>query len=470
VAGKGATLAVRIVSDASQASKGFDQAESRVAGFQRGLDRASVAATGMLAGVGALAKAALDASSALQQSTGAVESVFGAQAAAVQKLAENAAEAVGLSKNAYNELGSVLGAQLKNMGYAGAGLVAQTDKLIGVGADLAATFGGTTSDAVSALSSLLRGERDPIERYGIAISAAAVASKVAALGLNTSTDAAKRSADAQATLALVAEQSASAQGAFAREGDTAAGAAQRAAAQFENAKASLGEQLLPVMTTAMTKFSELTTWMTENEATATILVATLGGLAAGVLAVNAAMRIYAAGQALASAAVFVFNAALWANPITWVVLAIAGLVAGVVYAYHKFEWFRNIIQDVWEWLKKAWDFMSGGWVNDAVGAVFGGAPLAATVTHAVAGFGGGTIAGPALYGSAGPAPAPIYGAPLTALTGGRSSAGQGAPAPVVNVTITGALDPVAVGRQVDGVMRRYGRATGTRTTARGGRA
>ena len=471
MAGKGATLAIRIVSDASQAGRGFDQTESRLAGFQRNADRASVAAGGLLAGIVAVANEAREAASLVQQSGGAVESVFAGQAAAVKKLAEGAADAVGLSKNSYSELGSVLGAQLKNMGYAGAGLVTQTNDLIETGADLSATFGGDTSEAVSALSSLLRGERDPIERYGIAISAAAVEAKVAALGLDTSTDAAKRSATAQATLALVAEQSASAQGAFARESDTAAGASQRAAAKFENAKASLGEVLLPVVTEAATKFADLTEWMTDNTTAVQIAVGALGGLALVVLTVNAGMRAWAAAEALVTAATWAMNTALLANPITWVVLAVAALVAGVVIAYQKFEWFRDMVKSVWEWLKKAWNFVTGGWVDDAAQSIFG-APLSANVSHSVTGGGGGGAAG--VYG-AGPGmyAAPVYGAAMTGMTGGGPSSGH-APTQVIQegdtYVIQGALDPMAVGRQVEKIQRARGRAVGSRTVGRGGRA
>lgn len=56
---------------------------------------------------------------------------------------------------------------------------------------------------------------------------------------------------------------------------------------------------------------------------------------------------------------------LLANPITWVVLGIAALVVGLVYAYHKVEWFRNAVDAIWDaieggakavigWLKSNW--------------------------------------------------------------------------------------------------------------------
>jgi hypothetical protein len=462
VAGKTATLAIRIVSDASKAGAGFAEAESKVAGFQRGLDKASVAATGMLGGLAAAGKAAYDAASALQQSTGAIDSVFGDWAVDIEQAAKRGAQAVGLAQSAYQDAAALIGSQLKSLGFPIDENVAKTQELIGVGADLAATFGGTTEDAVAALSSALKGERDPIERYGISLSQAAVDAKVAALGLDTSTDAATRNAGAQATLALITEQAAGALGAFAREGDTAAGASQRAAAEFENAKAQLGDVLLPIVAEGMTKFADFTGTLTEHKDTVTLLAGVLGGLATATLAINAAMRVYAAGQALATAAVWVFNAALWANPITWVVMAIAALVLGVILAYKKFEWFRNIVKSVWEWLQKA--FSAAGDFIGKVGDFFS-APQTMTVTPVVGGLAGS-------YGSTG-VPG-VYGAPMTALTGGGpSSAGQGpaAPTTVVNVTVQGALDPVASGRQLVKILKEYGVATGGQVSLTiGGRA
>lgn len=46
-----------------------------------------------------------------------------------------------------------------------------------------------------------------------------------------------------------------------------------------------------------------------------------------------------------------FNTTLWASPITWVVAAIAALVAGAIYAYNHFEKFRGFIWAAWEAIK-----------------------------------------------------------------------------------------------------------------------
>lgn len=470
MAGKSATLSIRIVSDASKASEGFAEAESKVGGFQQGLDKASVAAAGVLAGVGAVAKAAYDSASALEQSSGAVESVFQDQAAAVQAYAKDAAQSLGLSANAYQESAALIGSQLQTLGFDLDQAADKTHDLMGVGADLAATFGGTTEEAVSALSSALKGERDPIEKYGVALSQAAIDAKVAALGLDTSTDASKRNANAQAALALISEQTANAQGAFSREAGTAAGQTQRAAAEFENAKAALGEVLLPIVTEAAQKFSELTAFMVENKDAVTLVVAIVSGLAVGIIAVNGAIKAYRAIAAVATAAQWAWNAAMSMNPIMLVVLAIAAVVAGVVLAYQKFEGFRDVVNTVGRVLKSAFEGAKSviKWVIDKVEWLMKNSPAgllvrAFTAPAMAPAQAGGPMAG--VYGAAG-GPAPLYGAPLSALAGGGSTAGQGSPrgdaTMTVNVTINGAMDPVATGRALEKVLRDYGTATGRR--------
>src|SRR6218665_4176599 len=91
-----------------------------------------------------------------------MSSVFGDSAGQMEKWATTAAASVGLAKSEYASLSTVLGAQLKNMGVATDQLASQRDKLVGLGADLAAQFGGSTSAGVSALSSPLRGATNPI--------------------------------------------------------------------------------------------------------------------------------------------------------------------------------------------------------------------------------------------------------------------------------------------------------------------
>jgi TP901 family phage tail tape measure protein len=61
---------------------------------------------------------------------------------------------------------------------------------------------------------------------------------------------------------------------------------------------------------------------------------------------------------IATAATKLFSLALWANPITWVVAAVAALVAGLVIAYKKLDGFRNLVNKLWVDLKKTFSIIS----------------------------------------------------------------------------------------------------------------
>jgi hypothetical protein len=181
----------------------------------------------------------------LEQSLGAVEAQFKDQADVIVDYSKTANTAVGLSRATYQQYAVVMGAQLKNLGIRQDAVSGQTIDLIELGADLAAQFGGPTSQAVEALSSLLRGERDPIERYGVSLKQADINARLAANGMAELTGEAEKQATIQATLELLWEQTADAQGTFAKEADTYAGKQQRLLAQLADAQTDFGNTLLP---------------------------------------------------------------------------------------------------------------------------------------------------------------------------------------------------------------------------------
>lgn len=371
--GKSLILAVKIVGDARDAIAEMDKVSGKSDGVGRALNTASKVAAVGLGAIAAGAVVAGKAASDLEQATGAVSSVFGEYAAEMMKHGEAAADAVGLSQTQYAENASVLGAQLKNMGISLEDTAGQTDSLITLGADLAATFGGSTSDAVGALSSLLRGERDPIEKYGVSIKQADIDAQKAAMGLDKLTGEAAKNADLQATLALLTSQTADAQGQFAREAGSAAGSAQIAGANFENAKAALGEALLPIMTEASTAAAELARWFQANAEWITPLIGVLGGLAAAIVVINGAYKAYAAIQAVQTAAQWAQNAAWLASPITWIVLAvlaaIALVVTAVVLVVKNWDTLKakviEVAQVVINWVRQIWDW-TGAKVSAAI--------------------------------------------------------------------------------------------------------
>lgn len=267
------TVIISVLADTKQFAAGFKDSESVVGKIGKIAGAAAVAVGALSVAVGAKAVAS---ASALEQALGGLDAVFKGASGQMRQFATDAAQSVGLAQSDYAQLATVLGSQLKNMGVASDEVAGKTNELVGLGADLAAQFGGSTSDAVSALSSLLRGERDPIERYGVSINEARLQAKLAEMGLAGLTGEALTQAKTQATLALLYEQTADAQGAFARESSTLAGQQERLRAGTENLYSVLGTALLPAATAVVGVLGQLVDVISKSDAFASFTAGLAG--------------------------------------------------------------------------------------------------------------------------------------------------------------------------------------------------
>lgn len=388
-----ARIIIDIAVNAQRAAADVTSAAGSMDSLRSSVGQLAVPAGIAVAAIVAVGKSAADSASTTQQAMGAVDSVFGASAAKVKDWAAGSAEAVGLSTSAYGQLASVAGASLKSMGLSTDQAADATGNMITLGADLAATFGGTTADAVSALTSALRGEADPAERLGLKLNQTTVAARMAADGTDKLTGTALDAAKAQTIMALATEQAAGANGQFARESGTAAGAQEIANAQFENAKSAMGESLLPVVTALSEAMGTLAQWVSENTGLVTGIVVAVLALAAGVLAVNAALAVASAAQAVwnglqlvgkaataaYTAAQWLFNAAMTANPIGLVIVAVVALIAGFVLLWTKCDGFRQFFIDMANTISAVWATAWGAiksaasavldWIKSAASAV-----------------------------------------------------------------------------------------------------
>jgi hypothetical protein len=104
------------------------------------------------------------------------------------------------------------------------------------------------------------------------------------------------------------------------------------------------------------------------------------------LLINAGLAIYEAVTIAAAAAQWLFNTALFAFPLTWIVIAIIAVVAAIILLWNNCEGFRNVVTTVWNAIKTAFStsidaikgFLSGlgdwfskvpGWLSSAFSVV-----------------------------------------------------------------------------------------------------
>jgi hypothetical protein len=303
----------------------------------------------------------------LEQSMGAVESVFGKSSKQMQAWSKQAATDVGLTQNEFNELGTLIGSQLKNGGTAMDQLAPKTNDLIKLGADLSSMFGGDASDAVGALSSALKGERDPIERYGVSLNQAKIDAEAAALGFKKVGGSLSNEANQQATLSLIMKQTSAAHGNFAKESDTFAHKQQVMSARWEDLSTRIGGFFLPAMTEAMkfiqekalpavlgfvTGLQQTGQWVKDNAAWLVPLTAAVAGyaLVMGSLSIISTVKGWITA---AAAAQWGLNLAMSANPIGLIVAGIAGLVAGLIWFFTQTELGKQIVANVWAFIQAA---------------------------------------------------------------------------------------------------------------------
>jgi len=231
------------------AGKGFG------GGFRLGLG--PVAALGLGAGAFALGKEAISAASDLGESLNAVDVVFKKNSASIQEMGANAAETLGLSNVEFNGLAVQFGGFAKAVGGKGKGVVKFLDNITGRAADFASVMNLDVADAAALFQSGLAGETEPLRRYGIDLSAAAVQAFAYAEGIAKTGKQLTESEKVQARYGLLMRETKQAQGDFANTSDSLANSQRILNAEWANAQAQLGEGLLPVMT-------DVTHWLVDE--------------------------------------------------------------------------------------------------------------------------------------------------------------------------------------------------------------
>jgi hypothetical protein len=244
-------------------TKGFRRGLTNAAGDLVNFSKRVAAGAGMVLGAtAAMGAAAVKMASDFEQSVGGVEAVFKGQAEQVAKFATDAANKMGLSMEAYNRTATLTGTLLKKAGVPMDQLAGKTDILVQRASDLAATYGGTVEEAAEAMNAALRGEFEPIRRFGVALSQAEINQRALTDSGKDSEKQLTKNEKLTAAYKLILEQSADASGQFARESDTLAGAQSRLSANLANIGTAIGTELLPVVGELIQQFAD---WLNSKE-------------------------------------------------------------------------------------------------------------------------------------------------------------------------------------------------------------
>lgn len=203
------------------------------------------------------AKKAVDAASDLNESINVTSITFGKAEDKVASFAKTAAESIGQSERAARSAAATFGGLLLNLGYTEDAAADTSIQLTKLASDLGSAFNTDPAEAALALSSALRGEAEPIQRYNVLLSDQAVRQEAVRLGLAKTTAAVDESGKVQGRLSLIMEQTSRVQGDFANTSEGAANAQRIAAAKAEDSAADLGQNVLPIYERAVAVVGDL---------------------------------------------------------------------------------------------------------------------------------------------------------------------------------------------------------------------
>lgn len=200
------------------------------------------------AGVLVLAKQSVNAARDLNETQSKVGVLFGKSAGDIAKFAETAAVRMGQSKQAVLDGASTFAVYGKGAGMAGKELVGFSTGLTSLASDMASFSNTSPEEAIQAIGAAMRGESDPIEKYGVLLNETVLKSRALKMGIiSTTTDALTPQQRVLAVQAELMHQTKDAQGDFARTSGGLANQQRILTAQWANMQSTIGQALLPVV-------------------------------------------------------------------------------------------------------------------------------------------------------------------------------------------------------------------------------
>ena len=193
---------------------------------------------------------AIAAASNMEESLSKVNVVFGRGAREVEKFANSAAKNLGQSKQSVLEAAGVFGTFGKAAGLAGQDLALFSNDFTTLATDLASFNNTTPEEAVQAIGAALRGEAEPLRRFGVLLNDATLKQEALTLGIYDGKGALTAQQKILAAQSAIYKQTGDAQGDFMRTSDGLANSTRTLSATFKDLQAKFGAAFIEQAKTA----------------------------------------------------------------------------------------------------------------------------------------------------------------------------------------------------------------------------
>lgn len=239
----GQTLGQRMKGGLKKAFSGGKGELLGALGIGAGIGLATVAIGKLVGVMGESVQAASDQ----REAFALTDQVFEGNTEAMKDWGAAAADAFGQSTTEALTFASNFGTAFKNVGFSLDDTADKAQVMTRLAADLGSAMNATGEEAATALRSGLLGESEPLRRFGVFLSEAAVKAEAVSSGIAKQGDVLTDNQKVLARYNIIMRQTADSQGAFGRDSGSLADAQKKLESSFTDAQAALGEALRPAM-------------------------------------------------------------------------------------------------------------------------------------------------------------------------------------------------------------------------------
>jgi hypothetical protein len=343
-------IRVAIIGDSRDFSRAVATAKSDTDGLSGKLGGLSGKAKAAFAGaglaVGAFVKSSVTAGSNLAESLSKSNTVFGDQAATIEKWSGTASTAFGQSKQQALDAASSFGNMFVQLGIGQGKAAEMSTAMTELASDFASFHNADITEVLTAQQAAFRGEYDALQRFVPTINAAAVEQKALAMTGKKTTKELTAQEKALAVQALMMEGAGDAAGDFARTSDGLANKQRILSAKFADVQAKVGQALIPILLKLVGVGEAIVAFFAGLSPEVQTAIGVVAGLGVAIFTIVKAVQAWTAVQAA-------LNAVMAMNPIGLIVIAIAAFVAAIVIAYQKVDWFRAFVDAAFKFIKDA---------------------------------------------------------------------------------------------------------------------
>ena len=249
-------MAINVPIITTFADKGVNAAQKAFGDLKTSTLIAGTAIAGATAAVAAFAYKSIQKASDFNEAISKNTVVFGAISKEVENFAQTANRALGISETSALKAAGTFAIFGKSAGLAGKDLSDFSTSLVTMAADLASFNNTSVDEAINALGSALRGEAEPLRKYGVLLDDATLKAAATELGIYSGNKALTAQQKVLAAQKVIFEQTADAQGDFSRTSTGLAAQQKILGATLENIQTNLGQAFLPIFLKAVKFFND----------------------------------------------------------------------------------------------------------------------------------------------------------------------------------------------------------------------